>query len=47
MEDQELPPTEKLVKAYIKMRDARSVLSAEYETKDKEIKENKKILIFS
>lgn len=32
-------PTEKLVKAYIKMRDARSLLSAEYEAKDKEIKD--------
>ena len=44
MEDQELPPTEKLVKAYIKMRDARSVLSAEYETKDKEIKEQMRVV---
>lgn len=32
-------PTEKLVKIYIKMRDARSALAAEYEKKDKEIKE--------
>lgn len=32
-------PTEKLVKAYIKMRDARTLLSAEYEAKDKEIKD--------
>ena len=32
-------PTEKLVKAYIKMRDARAALSAEYDTKDKEIKD--------
>lgn len=32
-------PTEKLVKAYIKMRDARAVLSTEYEAKDKEIKD--------
>jgi hypothetical protein len=30
--------TEKLVRAYIKMRDARSVLAAEFEAKDKEIK---------
>lgn len=44
MEDQELPPTEKLVKAYIKMRDARSVLSAEYEAKDKEIKEQMRVV---
>lgn len=35
----ELPPTDKLVKAYIKMRDARKALSAEYEEKDKAIKE--------
>ena len=32
-------PTEKLVKAYIKMRDARAALSTEYEAKDKEIKD--------
>ena len=32
-------PTEKLVKIYIKMRDARSALAAEYEAKDKEIAE--------
>lgn len=44
MEDQELPPTEKLVKAYIKMRDARSVLSAEFEAKDKEIKEQMRVV---
>lgn len=44
MEDQELPPTEKLVKAYIKMRDARSVLSAEFEAKDKEIKEKMRVV---
>ena len=44
MEDQELPPTEKLVKAYIKMRDARSVLSADYEAKDKEIKEQMRVV---
>lgn len=44
MEDQELPPTEKLVKAYIKMRDARAVLSAEYESKDKDIKEQMRVV---
>lgn len=44
MEDQELPPTEKLVKAYIKMRDARSVLSAEFEAKDKKIKEQMQVV---
>ena len=32
-------PTEKLVKIYIKMRDARSVLATEYEKKDNEIKD--------
>ena len=37
-------PTEKLVKAYIKMRDARSVLSAEYEAKDEEIKKQMQIV---
>ncbi len=44
MEDQELPPTEKLVKAYIKMRDARAVLSTEYEAKDKDIKEQMRVV---
>jgi hypothetical protein len=38
-EGEELPPTPKLVKAYIKMRDARAVLSAKYEEEDKKIKE--------
>lgn len=37
-------PTEKLVKAYIKMRDARAVLSAEYEAKDKEIKDQMEMI---
>lgn len=37
-------PTEKLVKAYIKMRDARAVLSAEYEAKDKEIKDQMELI---
>lgn len=32
-------PTEKLVKAYIKMRDARAALSAQYEADDKKIKD--------
>lgn len=44
MEDQELPPTEKLVKAYIKMRDARAVLSADYEAKDKELKDQMRVV---
>jgi hypothetical protein len=37
-------PTEKLVKAYIKMRDARAALSTEYETKDKEIKDQMEMI---
>lgn len=37
-------PTEKLVKAYINMRDARAVLSAEYEAKDKEIKDQMELI---
>lgn len=37
-------PTEKLVKAYIKMRDARAALSAEYEAKDKEIKDQMEMI---
>jgi hypothetical protein len=41
---EELPPTQTLVKAYIKMRDARAALSAEYETKDKEIKEQMRVV---
>ena len=42
--EEELPPTPVLVKAYLKMRDARSALSAEYETKDKEIKEKMEVV---
>ncbi|MEN6549734.1 MAG: hypothetical protein ABFE07_27135 [Armatimonadia bacterium] len=38
-EGEELPPTPKLVRAYIKMRDARAALSAKYEEEDKKIKE--------
>lgn len=41
---EETIPTEKLVKAYIKMRDARSVLSAEYEAKDEEIKKQMQVI---
>ncbi len=37
-------PTEKLVKAYIKMRDARSALTQEYEAKDKAIKDQMEII---
>lgn len=37
-------PTEKLVKAYIKMRDARAVLSTEYEAKDKEIEDQMEMI---
>ena len=44
MDEQELPPTPALVKAYIKMRDARKVLSAEYEAKDKELKEKMEVV---
>lgn len=45
MDEQEtLPPTERLVKAYIKMRDARSTLSAEYEAKDKELKDQMRVV---
>lgn len=36
--------TEKLVRIYIKMRDARSVLAAEFETKDKEIKSQMEVI---
>jgi hypothetical protein len=35
----ELPPTPVLVKAYLKMREARSALSAKYEEEDKKIKD--------
>ena len=38
-EGEELPPTPTLVKAYIKMRDARAVLSAKYEEEDKKIRD--------
>lgn len=37
-------PTEKLVKAYIKMRNARSQLKEDYEAKDAEIKQQMKVL---
>lgn len=36
---QNAPSTDKLVRAYIKMRDARSALTADFEAKDKAIKE--------
>lgn len=42
--EEELPPTEKLVKAYIKMRDARAKLSADFEAKDKEIKDQMQVV---
>lgn len=38
-DNEELPPTPVLVKAYLKMRDARAVLAAKYEEDDKKIKE--------
>lgn len=41
---EEVIPTEKLVKAYIKMRDARSALTAEYEAKDEEIKKQMQVV---
>lgn len=40
----EIGKTEKLVRVYIKMRDARSALTAEYEKKDKEIKEQMSLI---
>lgn len=43
-DNEELPPTEKLVKAYIKMRDARSALTAKYEEEDKKIKDQMGII---
>lgn len=42
--EEEIPPTPVLVKAYLKMRDARSALSAEYEAKDKEIKDKMEVV---
>lgn len=44
MEDQELPPTPTLVKAYLKMRDARSTLAAKFEADDKKIKEQMEVI---
>lgn len=44
MEDQELPPTPTLVKAYLKMRDARSALAAKFEADDKKIKEQMEVI---
>ena len=43
-EQEELPPTKTLVKAYIKMRDARTALSAEFEAKDKDLKEQMRVV---
>lgn len=44
MDNEELPPTPTLVKAYIKMRDARAALSAKYEEDDKKIKEQMEVV---
>lgn len=41
---EELPPTSVLVKAYLKMRDARSALSAKYEEDDKKIKDQMEVV---
>lgn len=41
---EELPPTPVLVKAYLKMRDARSALSAKYEEEDKKIKDQMEVV---
>lgn len=41
---EELPPTPVLVKAYLKMREARSVLSAKYEEEDKKIKDQMEVV---
>jgi hypothetical protein len=40
----ELPPTPVLVKAYLKMREARSALSAKYEEEDKKIKDQMEVV---
>lgn len=44
--DTDAPPvsTEKLVKVYIKMRDARAALTADFEAKDKEIKDQMEVI---
>jgi hypothetical protein len=44
MENEELPPTPVLVKAYLKMRDARSALAAKFEADDKKIKEQMEVV---
>ena len=41
---EELPPTPALVKAYIKLRDARSALSAKYEEDDKKLKDHMEVI---
>lgn len=41
---EELPPTPVLVKAYLKMRDARAALSAKYEEDDKKIKDQMEVV---
>jgi len=40
----ELPPTPVLVRAYLKMREARSALSAKYEEEDKKIKDQMEVI---
>lgn len=40
----ELPPTPVLVRAYLKMREARSALSAKYEEEDKKIKDQMEVV---
>ncbi len=44
--DTDAPPvsTEKLVRVYIKMRDARAALTADFEAKDKEIKDQMEVI---
>lgn len=44
MENEEQIPTPILVKAYIKMRDARSALARKYEEEDEKIKEQMKMV---
>lgn len=43
-QNQELPPTPKLVKAYLKLRDARSALNADFEAQDAALKQKMEVI---
>lgn len=44
MENEELPPTKDLVRAYIKMRDARAALKTQFDADDEKIKDQMRVV---